>query len=310
MAEYQIVLILGIVLILLIMLDAYRRVKRKQSLDQGELVDHANFQENAVSEAMIETSTDSSQVTEELEITQKEKTETFSFNIAESINDANDETDNVHIFNEVTEENTESRENISETSETEEKNTSIKGKKDNWQSAIKAARDKRFRKEDSSQQVEEVFEVQESLNLESHQKEEENNDSQDHFLVFHIMAPRGYVFYGEDLAEVFDIRNYHRNIHNTYDHINTNGETLFTVINYGEPQTFGQIETIQTPGVTLYTNIKALSEPKVIFRSLLSEVHALAQALGGTLTNEHKRRFTQTDLSRYMAKIRQLELDQ
>lgn len=316
MQQYQIVLTLGIILILLIMLDTYRRIRRKRYHSPIQPI--PDYQDNDKQEHVISESIDN----RDYEASVNQQTSTFSFNetFSPSGNLSEPEAYEASTDDLATLED-EASDSFEQEEETEEV-TPIQSENDNpqdqeqtsWEKALKMAREKRFRhpldEPHQSPEFQSSFDLgeKEELNLnQSIQKETHTTETEDDFLIFHIMAPRGYVFYGEDLEAIFNLRSYHRSVHNTYEFFGHDYELLFTVINLNEPKTFGQIHEIQTSGVTIYADIRRLKAPYDVFRDILSEAHQLAESLGGTLTNDQKRRFTQSDFSRYMAKVKQAQ---
>ncbi|MCF6775008.1 hypothetical protein L3V83_00350 [Thiotrichales bacterium 19X7-9] len=298
MEQYQTILVLGIILILLIMIDIYRRIKRRRLT---EFQQSQSYEPTDNSKQMIQESTEDT------------TTESFTaqYSAVNSDNDINPSSDKENIID-LDSERSQIQQEAMDKTESDVNNddeAQIKSTSSNpWQNALKATREKRFRQSD----IDELQPGQVSFDLDtehdhSMQSNQTSEDSEDNFLVFHIIAPRGYVFYGEDLETIFNLRNYHLSVHNTYEYFSNDAELLLTVINLEEPKTFGQINAIQTPGVTLYCDIRRLKQPVAIFRDILSEAHQLAESLGGTLTNDHQKRFTQADFSRYMAKIKQAQ---
>src|SRR5690606_26226037 len=129
-------------------------------------------------------------------------------------------------------------------------------------------------------------------------------------IALHIMAPRNYVFYGEDLVSVFEHYqlNYSRDLQ-TYQGISNQGEVLFNATTAIKPGTFDlkKINELQTPGISFFMDINTLPKPKDKFIQMLSLLYKINEHLGGTLLNETRSRFTQSDVSRITASIKKLE---
>ncbi|MCF6765453.1 cell division protein ZipA C-terminal FtsZ-binding domain-containing protein [Thiotrichales bacterium 19S3-7] len=298
MEQYQTILVLGIILILLIMIDIYRRIRRKKLTEsQSQCYELPEVHTNTLEESTKETTTESFTAQYHAVNEQQEAATADNKNIID-LDDKRLQTQNEMPSDE---------NDVALTDETvEEENTSTQTNP--WQSAVKATREKRFRQPE----VEHAQHIQTSFDLDNEpdqmiQQSEPLEDSEDNFLVFHIIAPRGYVFYGEDLETIFNLRHYHLSVHNTFEYLSSEAELLLTAINLEEPKTFGRIDAIQTTGVTLYCDIRKLKQPFAVFRDILSEAHQLAESLGGTLTNDHQKRFTQADFSRYMAKVKKAQ---
>tara|TARA_R110002167_G_scaffold316835_1_gene522508 strand:+ start:93 stop:818 length:726 start_codon:yes stop_codon:yes gene_type:complete len=127
-------------------------------------------------------------------------------------------------------------------------------------------------------------------------------------IVLHVMAPRGYVFYGQDLAQIFYNYSFTYDERGLFQAISHQNEVLFEVVNGVEPGTFDldNIDALQTPGITVFMDVCALQNPKDEFKQMLALMYDMTDKLGASLLNEQRRRFTQSDVSRCLARIRQL----
>ncbi|MDA7742001.1 cell division protein ZipA C-terminal FtsZ-binding domain-containing protein [Francisellaceae bacterium] len=127
-------------------------------------------------------------------------------------------------------------------------------------------------------------------------------------IVLHVMAPRGYVFYGQDLAQIFYNYSFTYDERGLFQAISHQNEVLFEVVNGVEPGTFDldNINALQTPGITVFMDVCALQNPKDEFKQMLALMYDMTDKLGASLLNEQRRRFTQSDVSRCLARIRQL----
>ncbi|MCF6767064.1 hypothetical protein L3V86_01600 [Thiotrichales bacterium 19S11-10] len=297
MEQYQIILTLGIILILLVMIDTYRRIKRnKKALSKNET--NSSLKTPEIDESITESANSTGSFNETLQF--------FEDNEEKNDENLSEDTDTIIELENI---RTQTASNEVSDGKQDLANETQDSRQDSWNHAIKATRDKRFRTSHDNQtrstETQEEFDLEHHLNQPVHHNSE--TDSEDNYLVFHIIAPRGYVFFGEDLNAIFNMRHYHYSIHNTYDFINNHAEVLFTIINFDEPKTFAQIQNLKTPGITLYCDIRKLNSPQHLFREILAEAHHLAESLGGMLTNDQQRRFTQADFSRYMAKVKRAQ---
>ena len=127
-------------------------------------------------------------------------------------------------------------------------------------------------------------------------------------IVLHIMAPRGYVFYGDDLAQVFYDHQFSYGDSGSFQAISQSGEVIFDVVSAIEPGTFDidNMHEVQTPGVTVFMDATVLQNPKSELKRMLSVMYEISEQLGATLLNEQRCRFTQSDVSRYLARIKHM----
>ncbi len=108
-----------------------------------------------------------------------------------------------------------------------------------------------------------------------------------------VMAPEGYVLDGVELYNIFLQRGYEHGemgiFHSRYD-----GKTIFSIVNMIEPGSFDldTIDTMQTPGVTLFLQLPGTIAADVLFEVLISEAGDIARALGGTVLDSQRSTLT------------------
>ena len=103
-------------------------------------------------------------------------------------------------------------------------------------------------------------------------------------ITLHIMAPRNYIFYGEDLLQVFEHYQLSYNeAFQTYQGITKEGSVLFNVTTAIKPGTFEKdnIQQLQTPGISFFMDINTLTHPKEQFKQMLALVYKVNEHLGG-----------------------------
>lgn len=128
-------------------------------------------------------------------------------------------------------------------------------------------------------------------------------------IVVNVVAPRGHVFYGYDLAHAFEqLSLFHGDmqIFHAYDE---QGETLFSVASVIEPGYFDPqyMDRCITPGVALFLDLTRVAEPKSTFKHMLTVAYDLAQMLGGDVLDHRRERLTQAGIAEYLAQIRGVE---
>jgi len=128
-------------------------------------------------------------------------------------------------------------------------------------------------------------------------------------IVLHVMAPRGYVFYGDDLAQIFYDHQFSYGDSGSFQAISQSGEVIFDVVSAIEPGTFDieNMHEVQTPGVTIFMDATTLQDPKSDLKRMLAVMCEISEQLGATLLNEQRCRFTQSDVSRYLARIKNMD---
>lgn len=150
-----------------------------------------------------------------------------------------------------------------------------------------------------------------STTLKMVQSSDMDSDIDSMTIVWHICAPRGYVFHEQDLIVLFEYlqisKDKERGAFVGYNHDN---ETLFQII--PEEGVFfkalGQEsqEALEFETLKITMNLTALSNPKIAFKQVLSLMYQLAKQLNAVLLNSNRTRFTQSDVSQIMAKIKSI----
>jgi len=103
-------------------------------------------------------------------------------------------------------------------------------------------------------------------------------------VTLHVVAPEGDLMNGAHLLEQFEQRGYHYGDMNIF-HSMHEGQTVFSVAKLVMPGTFdiNDMDSFQTPGVSLILQLPGPVPADVAFEVLLSEAHELADAMDGTV---------------------------
>lgn len=103
-------------------------------------------------------------------------------------------------------------------------------------------------------------------------------------VTLHVVAPEGELMNGAHLLEQFEQRGYHFGDMNIF-HSMHEGKTVFSIAKLVMPGTFdiNDIDSFQTPGVSLILQLPGPVPADVAFEVLLSEAHELATAMDGTV---------------------------
>lgn len=106
-------------------------------------------------------------------------------------------------------------------------------------------------------------------------------------VTLHVVAGPNAVFAGEDLLSVFERRGYHYGDMNIF-HSMHEGSTVFSVAKMIEPGYFdiNDMESFQTPGITLILQLPGPVPADVAVAVLVSEAYEMAQELNGTVLDE------------------------
>ncbi len=113
-------------------------------------------------------------------------------------------------------------------------------------------------------------------------------------IAIHVVAPRSVPFAGRDLQRAFEARGYRFGEHDIYHSVHE-GRTVFSVVNMVKPGFFDpqNMDTFETPGISLFLQLPGPLAASVAFDILVSEAHALADVLGGTLHDASHSTLTQ-----------------
>lgn len=103
-------------------------------------------------------------------------------------------------------------------------------------------------------------------------------------VTLHVVAPEGQLMNGGHLLEQFEQRGYHYGDMNIF-HSMHEGKTVFSVAKLVVPGTFdiNDVDSFQTPGISLILQLPGPVAADVAFEVLLSEAHEIADTLGATV---------------------------
>lgn len=104
-----------------------------------------------------------------------------------------------------------------------------------------------------------------------------------------VMAPKGQVFYGDELKGVFDAHHYEFGKMSIY-HCRHDDHKVFSIANVVQPGSFDEasMDTFETPGITLFMRLPVSLDADVAFDFLMREATELAEELGGVLKDEDR----------------------
>ncbi len=103
-------------------------------------------------------------------------------------------------------------------------------------------------------------------------------------VTLHVVAPEGQLMNGALLLEQFEQRGYHYGDMNIF-HSMHEGKTVFSIAKLVVPGTFdvNDVDSFQTPGISLILQLPGPVPADVAFEVLLSEAHEIAETLGATV---------------------------
>ncbi len=103
-------------------------------------------------------------------------------------------------------------------------------------------------------------------------------------VTLHVVAPEGQLMNGAHLLEQFEQRGYHYGDMNIF-HSMHDGKTVFSVAKLVVPGTFdiNDMDSFQTPGISLILQLPGPVPADVAFEVLLSEAHEIADAMDATV---------------------------
>lgn len=103
-------------------------------------------------------------------------------------------------------------------------------------------------------------------------------------VTLHVVAPPEQVFAGAELYDQFEQRGYHYGEMNIF-HSMHQGKTVFSIAKIVEPGYFDidNIDSFETPGISLILQLPGPVAADVAFEVLISEAWDLAQGLGATV---------------------------
>jgi cell division protein ZipA len=108
-----------------------------------------------------------------------------------------------------------------------------------------------------------------------------------------VMAPEGYHLEGVELHAIFTQRGYEFCDKGLFQS-RYKGRTIFSIVNMVEPGSFDpqNMDTLQTPGVTLFLQLPGPISADVLFEVLLSEASDLARATGAIVHDSQRSTLT------------------
>ena len=130
---------------------------------------------------------------------------------------------------------------------------------------------------------------------------------------YFISAPRGYVFNGEDLDTLFKHSGLSFNAEDqSFELLTQDKDVLFSIkadapVKGFDPESFTQKDYTRLLCRCDIADLVQFYEPQVCFDHFTKSIEKINTRLGGTLLNEHKRRFTSHDQSAYKQHVKQFE---
>lgn len=130
---------------------------------------------------------------------------------------------------------------------------------------------------------------------------------------YFISAPRGYVFNGEDLDSLFKHNGLSFNAEEqSFELLTQDKDVLFSIkadapVKGFDPESFIQKDYTRLLCSCELADLVQFYEPQVCFDHFTKSIEKINSRLGGTLLNEHKRRFTSHDESAYKRYVKQFE---
>ncbi len=124
--------------------------------------------------------------------------------------------------------------------------------------------------------------VEESEPIDFDDGDVESHASQ--IITLHVVAPEGRLLQGEPLLDTLEERGYHFGSMNIF-HSMHEGKTVFSIAKMVEPGYFDidDVESFQTPGISLILQLPGPVPADVAFEVLVSEAIDMADALGGSV---------------------------
>lgn len=124
-------------------------------------------------------------------------------------------------------------------------------------------------------------------------------------IVLHIMAPRGFIFYGEDLLDAFHDFGFQSSSDGFFQSVNENNLVLFKLMNCVKPGLFDleNIKDLKTSGITVIMDLFDCHITDQDYKNMLNSMNDLSESLGSTLLNESMLRFTEDNYREHMSYI-------
>ena len=131
------------------------------------------------------------------------------------------------------------------------------------------------------------------------------------YAVLYLSAPRGYVIPGADLEQIFRTHKLQFDSKGgSFQRLTDDKDPLYNILPDSKATKFTQKELSAQDfqALTCVMNLNRLAkyyDLNVCYQLFYQEIEKLNAALGATLLNEHKRRFTSHDESAYKSQIKQ-----
>ncbi len=133
------------------------------------------------------------------------------------------------------------------------------------------------------------------------------------YVLIYLSAPRGYVFNGQDILELFSQEGLYFNAaENSFQSVTEDGDVLYSIVaDEKEPlfsgDTFSQSEYTLLVCILNAKKLAKFYDAAICFEHFFTSVSGLNTRLGATMLNEHKRRFTSSDDATYRSKMNSLK---
>ncbi len=136
-------------------------------------------------------------------------------------------------------------------------------------------------------------------------------DGQQEIIVMNVLA-KDEPFKGPDLLHILlacDVRYGHMNIFHRHEKANGSGQVQFSIANSVEPGTFdlNAIDDFSTPGVTFFMSVPGPEEPIKAFECMVETAQCLVKNLNGEMRDESRSAMTNQTLEHCRQRLREFE---
>jgi len=133
-------------------------------------------------------------------------------------------------------------------------------------------------------------------------------DQPELFIVINVMADDEY-FDGQGLLETLVETNMTHGDMNIFHRLDDNGFSEFSLTNAVEPGTFdlNDINSMQTPGVTMFMRVHELADPCHVYEELLNVATIIAEELGGSIQDQTRSVMTSQTIEHCRQEIRDFQ---
>lgn len=130
-----------------------------------------------------------------------------------------------------------------------------------------------------------------------------------------VMSPAHSPYNGYELLQTLlavGLRYGQMNIFHRHEKQNGLGEIQFSLASAAKPGTFDlqSMGGFSTPGLSLFVELKAVTDPMQAYELMLETAMQLAEELGGVVTDERHERLTKEQVQRHKTEIRRFEQSQ